>query len=773
MEPVPLVAYSNTKLYLTAWRQLFAAGDVFEHEWIIKVDPDTVFFAGRLKAWLPPASAAPLLVANCEVPMGADLPPRPMMLGSLEIINVAAGRALKTGMHDCEKSAPLNQGEARFLNECAEQSGWDLWADAAHTADGIVIDAACANSYKPGCTHDSVSFHPFKKVADFQACHEQAKNVSRAKAKGKEPNWFDDSVPEKVVWGLPDDAAGRMTPPPGQKQQQQQQAQQQQASCGLGISIADCQAGWGGNTVPASPPSSSPDAGGDGADGKGSGGQNIWGSTPAAGSCHSTQPNDVKVAKCAGWCAADKAAEHCGLCECRGCQRLTAACADDAALSAASDALAKISAPSSPPPWAPSSHVKVPVQATAPTGECFSTHEGDVSQAICSGWCEVAKAADHCSWCKCRGCQRLADACSLTETESGRSIMERMSAPQQAQQQQQHVSMPMAAAPVAQTGPCNSSQPDDISVADCAGWCRVEEAEMHCRWCRCRGCERLAGACAFFSSAAASSMLPSSPLSQISEAEVKKLSITKPPEQEPVLKANGDPEPRRKCVDGDTGKPVYCSEEGARPAAAGCVGPNCLGEEAKPCTGACAEEAKGEEAVAEAAAVAEAEAVADADAESTSEAAAAAAANAGMRAEAEAGAVDPPTPREANAAVVSPLHEAAAGGEAAVMRCVRETFADMHSWYEHIPRRAKDHDCEYMCFSDRKDWCAAYEFGDEGNGTCKMFDDCSAWTPGTSLARRPTGTGEAAAAREAAAVWDREAAAAARGRGDWLRRPRR
>ena len=325
--------------------------------------------------------------------------------------------------------------------------------------------------------------------------------------------------------------------------------------------------------------------------------------------------------------------------------------------------------------------------------------------------------------------------------------------------------MPMAAAPVAQTGPCNSSQPDDISVADCAGWCRVEEAEMHCRWCRCRGCERLAGACAFFSSAAASSMLPSSPLSQISEAEVKKLSMTKPPEQEPVLKANGDPEPRRKCVDGDTGKPVYCSEEGARPAAAGCVGPNCLGP-APPCTGACAEKAKGEE---EAAAVAEAAAVTVAEA----------AARAGMRAEAEAGAADPPTPLEANAAVVSPLHEAAAGGEAAVMRCVRETFADMHSWYEQIPRRAEDHDCEFMCFNDRKDWCAAYEFGDEGNGTCKMFDDCSAWTPGTSLARRPTGTGEAAAARgaaaarEAAAAWDREAVAAARGRGDWMRRPRR
>ena len=134
-----------------------------------------------------------------------------------------------------------------------------------------------------------------------------------------------------------------------------------------------------------------------------------------------------------GWCAVDKAAEHCRLCQCRGCLRLTAACADDAALSAQSDALAKISAPSSPPPLVKKR--APPVKATAPTGACFSTHEGDVGQAMCSGWCDVARAEEHCSWCKCRGCQRLADACLLTE--AGRSIMEERVSEQQEQQQEQ------------------------------------------------------------------------------------------------------------------------------------------------------------------------------------------------------------------------------------------------------------------------------------------------------------------------------------------------
>ena len=86
-------------------------------------------------------------------------------------------------------------------------------------------------------------------------------------------------------------------------------------------------------TANISPGGSGGEGGGGDGSGHGDGGQNIWGSTPAVGACHSTQPNDVKYATCSGWCEADKAAEHCRLCECRGCQRLTAACTDDAALS--------------------------------------------------------------------------------------------------------------------------------------------------------------------------------------------------------------------------------------------------------------------------------------------------------------------------------------------------------------------------------------------------------------------------------------------------------
>ena len=200
-------AYSNTKLFLTAWRKLFKESDVFNHEWVVKVDADTVFLAGRLRNWLPPAATAPLKVANCDVPIAADTPTVPLMYGSMEIINVAAARSFWTGMRDCELGIPIDHGEARFLHECAEQLKWEVWSEGAE-AKSMIIDAFCEDSYQPGCGHESVAFHPFRNVHDFAACFKEAKASDRSAAS---------DVPERVVWGelqVPDMIPGTVTRPP-------------------------------------------------------------------------------------------------------------------------------------------------------------------------------------------------------------------------------------------------------------------------------------------------------------------------------------------------------------------------------------------------------------------------------------------------------------------------------------------------------------------------------------------------------------------------------
>ena len=49
---------------------------------------------------------------------------------------------------------------------------------------------------------------------------------------------------------------------------------------------------------------------------------------------------------------------------------------------------------------------------TSDEGYCDSAHPKDVDTASCMGWCSAERVAEHCSWCYCRGCQRLADACN-------------------------------------------------------------------------------------------------------------------------------------------------------------------------------------------------------------------------------------------------------------------------------------------------------------------------------------------------------------------------
>ena len=48
--------------------------------------------------------------------------------------------------------------------------------------------------------------------------------------------------------------------------------------------------------------------------------------------------------------------------------------------------------------------------ADAPS--CYSKMAGDTKEAMCEDWCSEAFAHEHCLWCKCRGCARLAGACA-------------------------------------------------------------------------------------------------------------------------------------------------------------------------------------------------------------------------------------------------------------------------------------------------------------------------------------------------------------------------
>ena len=85
-------------------------------------------------------------------------------------------------------------------------------------------------------------------------------------------------------------------------------------------------------------------------------------------------------------------------------------------------------------------------------------------------------------------------------------------------------------------------------------------------------------------------------------------------------------------------------------------------------------------------------------------------------------------------------------------RCVREWLTDLDSWYSHIPRRANETDCEFLCTHDKASWCVWHEFKQDESSSCKLFDGCDTDTDkGGGVG---ADTGAAAQGSEAAAQGD-------------------
>ena len=123
-------------------------------------------------------------VANCEVPIAANTPDASLTFGALEVINVAAARAYQLTMDECELNIPLDHGEDHFLHECA--ADWEVFTEAANEG-GIVMDPACSTSFKAGCGLDSVSFHPYRTLEEFEVCHTESLEVTKQQKKDADP----------------------------------------------------------------------------------------------------------------------------------------------------------------------------------------------------------------------------------------------------------------------------------------------------------------------------------------------------------------------------------------------------------------------------------------------------------------------------------------------------------------------------------------------------------------------------------------------------------
>mmetsp|Transcript_34966 Transcript_34966/g.111306 ORF Transcript_34966/g.111306 Transcript_34966/m.111306 type:complete len:227 (+) Transcript_34966:153-833(+) len=95
--------------------------------------------------------------------------------------------------------------------------------------------------------------------------------------------------------------------------------------------------------------------------------------------------------------------------------------------------------------------------ANSSSQACSSGLTGDTAFTTCGSFCKEDKRANHCRFCKCRGCP-YCPAALEANTDKGKHT------------------------------PCSTGLTGDFPYRACASFCKIARASTHCAWCKCSDC---------------------------------------------------------------------------------------------------------------------------------------------------------------------------------------------------------------------------------------------------------------------------------------------
>jgi len=157
-------SWLNVPIFLACWDVIIASNEVWEHDFTVKVDPDTVFFPGRLGYHLKEHVGKPIYTTDCRY-WGGD--PVGKVFGSLEVLSKQAVGAYKNNMQQCKDLPWQGWGEDYWLQHCMNAIGVGppvLLAD-------WVADTTCPMGGNPDCGNkDLIANHPHKDAGDWWSC---------------------------------------------------------------------------------------------------------------------------------------------------------------------------------------------------------------------------------------------------------------------------------------------------------------------------------------------------------------------------------------------------------------------------------------------------------------------------------------------------------------------------------------------------------------------------------------------------------------------------
>lgn len=158
----------NAWIFIAVWQKLIEVGDYKSYDWVVKADPDAVFFPARLSVILTEHRGA-AYINNCKYGMH----------GPIEVFSSGAITTLAADYHrswdgqapkKCVSEQHFGQwGEDMFIDQCL---GKILEVKPRPLEEKLMCESHCDCPSWYWCQEspDMVSYHPFKTVDAYKTC---------------------------------------------------------------------------------------------------------------------------------------------------------------------------------------------------------------------------------------------------------------------------------------------------------------------------------------------------------------------------------------------------------------------------------------------------------------------------------------------------------------------------------------------------------------------------------------------------------------------------
>jgi len=172
-------SFLNTNMFQIVWDSLVFSNMLWDHDWIVKMDPDTVFLADRLRTHLTGQTGEPYGLVQDPSTVEGDLKfmttcwynaPTGLMYGSLEVFTMQAIKKYSENNATCKNLDWSNWGEDLYMQSCMEA----LQVPSVHDYH-LIGDDNCEGLEAGDCSDPAkAAYHPRKDVDSWNACHDAA-----------------------------------------------------------------------------------------------------------------------------------------------------------------------------------------------------------------------------------------------------------------------------------------------------------------------------------------------------------------------------------------------------------------------------------------------------------------------------------------------------------------------------------------------------------------------------------------------------------------------